>query len=363
MSRMILSATAVLVLLVSVGPLAHAQTQAAPVSVDTARPLSGTPSLALTGSLRAPRRSLLSPTVAGRVDAVLVDLGDRVTTGQALVQLDAALAERALASLQAQLRQAEATLDEARRLAQEGRAVGPAGGLSDSVIASREAAARVAEAAQAAQQQQVAQQAEILRRHTVRAPYDGVIVARQIEAGEWAATGTTLLELLDQSRLQLDVLLPQQHAGRVQVGQAVVVRPDTAPDTVLEGTIRAVVPAAEAASRALRLRVDVDPGDSGVLPGMSATAGLRFDSDRAVQIARDAILRRPDSSTGVWVVNGTDGALTVSARRIRLGRRLGDQVEVLDGLREGERVVTHGNEGLSDGQAVRLVSPLGKARP
>lgn len=334
-----------------------------PVSASAAKPVSDAPSLALTGSLRAPRRSLLSATVAGQVQSVLVDLGDQVSAGDPVIELDRALAQRALASLQAQQEQAEVEVAEAQRLAREGRAVGPSGGLSESVIATREAAARVAAAALAARKQQVAQQAEILRRHTVTAPYDAVVVARQIEAGEWAATGTPLVELLDQSRLQLDVLLPQQHAARVAIDQTVVVRPDALPDTALDGIIRAVVPAADAASRALRVRIDVTPGTAQVLPGMSATAGFRFAGDRAVQVPRDAILRRPDSSTGVWVVESGDTRESVAARRVRVGRRLGDNVEIVEGLTAGERVVTHGNEGLTDGQVVRLVSPLGKSRP
>lgn len=353
-------AGASLCLLMALASAEVAAQAAAPVSVATAAPVSDAPSLALTGSLRAPRRSLLSATVAGQVQAVLVDLGDRVSAGDPVVELDPALAQRALASLQAQQQQAEVEVAEAQRLAREGRAVGPSGGLSESIIATREASARAAAAALAARKQQVAQQAEVLHRHTVRAPYDGVIVARQIEAGEWAATGTPLVELLDQSRLQLDVLLPQQHAAKVTTGQAVAVRPDALPDTLLDGIIRAIVPAADAGSRALRVRIDVSSGDAAVLPGMSATAGFRFSGDEAVQIPRDAILRRPDGSTGVWVASGNTASTSVSARRVRVGRRLGDSVEVLNGLRAGEQVVTHGNEGLTDGQSVNIVSPLGK---
>ncbi|MBR9813667.1 efflux RND transporter periplasmic adaptor subunit [bacterium] len=339
---------------------AYAETT--PVSVSDVRPLSDAPSLALTGSLRAPRRSMLSATVAGQVEAVLVELGDQVTAKQAVVRLDSALAQRALASLQADVQRADVELAEAERLAEEGRAVGASGGLSASIIASREAAVRVAKAEVAALTQQAGQQAEILRRHTIRAPYDGVIVSRQIEAGEWAAAGTPMLELLDQSSLELDVLLPQQYASQVQAGQTVAVLPDAFADVKLPGEIRAVVPAADAASRAVRVRINVAPADGRVLPGMSATVGFRFDGEAAMQIPQDAILRRPDGSTGVWIVVADGDALKASARRVRVGRRLGSSVEILDGLDIGERVVTHGNEGLTDGQAVRVVSPLGKAK-
>lgn len=338
--------------------VAHAQPT--PVSVAEVQALSSAPSLALTGSLRAPRRSVLSGTVAGRVEAVTVDIGNTVKRGQTVVELDPSLAQRALASLQADVQRATVQLAEAERLAEEGRAVGPAGGVSATVIASRESAARVAKAELASLTQQTAQQAEILRRYTVRAPYDGVIVARQIEAGEWAAPGTPMVELLDQSRLQLDVLLPQQYANAVQAGQAVRVKPDALPALELAGTIRAVVPAADATSRALRVRIDVDTADPRVLPGMSAVAGFRFADETAVQIPQDAVLRRPDGSTGVWLVEQGDDKLTARAQRIRVGRRLGSSVEVLEGLASGDRVVTHGNEGLTDGQVVRLVSPLGK---
>ena len=93
---------------------------------------------------------------------------------------------------------------------------------------------------------------------------------------------------------------------------------------------------------------------------MSAVAGFRFADETAVQIPQDAVLRRPDGSTGVWLVEQGDDKLTARAQRIRVGRRLGSSVEVLEGLASGDRVVTHGNEGLTDGQVVRLVSPLGK---
>ena len=101
-----------------------------------------------------------------------------------------------------------------------------------------------------------------------------------------------------------------------------------------------------------------------LLPGMSAQAEVAVQSEaERVLAARDALVRRPDGAYGVWVVTQRDGELRVSVRRVQTGRTVGGDVEIREGLSPGDRVVVRGNEGLSDGQAVRIVDRIGQSKP
>jgi multidrug efflux pump subunit AcrA (membrane-fusion protein) len=102
-----------------------------------------------------------------------------------------------------------------------------------------------------------------------------------------------------------------------------------------------------------------------MIPGMSARATLRLGSGReGVVVPRDALLRYPDGRITVWVLedSGEGGAPSVSERRVRTGRAFGGEMEITDGLEPGARVVVRGNEGLREGQRVRVQQTPGPGR-
>lgn len=331
-----------------------------PVTVVPVDARSGAAPLQLSGSFTAKRRSMLSPAVAGQVAAVPVDVGDRVAAGDPVLRLDDTLAQLTLERLTAAQREAQATLDDARRLAREADALVGSGNVSTSVAATRRAQAQAAAAALASRQAEVAEQQEIVARHTLRAPYDGVIARRDIDAGAWAAPGTGVLELVDTRTLRLDVPVPQDRFAAIAADTPVTVRAPALGSQPRPATVETTVPVSDPAARTLLVRLLVDNTDGRLVPGMSATASFALPGAAGVvQVPRDALIRRPDGSVGVWIVEPADDGLVARVRRVDVGRTQGDAVEIRDGLAADDRVIVRGNETLTDGQAVRLVTRTG----
>lgn len=323
-----------------------------PVSVATATASVVSEELRLTGTLTAERRAGLSPRIDGLVARLRVDAGDRVKAGQVLLELDEELAEHAARRAAAGAEQAKAARDEAQRLFEEAQRLVQDKHLPRTELERREAELRLSEAALTASLAAEREQQELLRRHALPAPFAGLIARRMTDVGEWVTRGTPVLELVALDRIRLDLQAPQEYFRLINDKARVEVRSDGAPDRVLAGRIAARVPVGDAAARSFLIRVVVDDPPIDLLPGASASAVIQLPGDeQSVSIPRDALLRYPDGAFSVFVVRDAQGRSTAHEQRVRVGR--GDeQVEILEGLKPGERVVVRGNETLRTGQAV-----------
>lgn len=312
--------------------------------------------LRLTGTLTAERSARLSPRVDGLVASVRVDAGDRVKAGQLLLELDDAVAAHALARARAGTAEARAGLAEARRLDTEARRLEDEGHIPQTEAARRASALQQAEAALAAAEAAEREQAELHRRHRLPAPFAGVIARKLAEAGEWVTRGTPVLELVATDRVRLDVQAPQERFTRIGEDAKVTVTADALAGAELPARVIARVPVSDASARTFLVRILVEDAEGRLLPGTSASAAIQLDGARsAVVVPRDALLRYPDGTYSVFVVDtGQDGS-TVEERRVTIGRGAA-RVEVLQGLEADEPVVVRGNEGLRTGQSVRVAS-------
>ncbi|MDX1604573.1 MAG: efflux RND transporter periplasmic adaptor subunit [Candidatus Competibacterales bacterium] len=347
------SVTATLLFALAIAP-AQAQ-QAPPVAVATAATDRIVREITLTGSLSSPRRAELAPEVADRVTAVLAEAGDRVAAGTPLLRLDDALSRIELRQAEAALREAQANLADARRRQREAEDLAARRTIGQSELESRRAAARQAEAVVARREAERDFRAELLDRHTLNAPFDGVVNRRMIEVGERATPDNPVFELVAIERLRLDLDVPQQHFGAVTTQTAVRVLVDARPDEVLEGRIDTVVPVSDESSRTFHARLDLDNSAGRLTPGMSARATLRIDTGRSgVVIPQDALIRHPDGRTVVWIAEGEGDTRTVREQRVRTGLKFDGRIAVLDGLGAGTVVVTEGNEALQSDQQVRV---------
>jgi len=319
-------------------------------------------SLPLSATVTTERSAALSPRVSGLVAAVHVDAGDRVPAGKVLLELDPALARLALQRSEAALEEAEAAHAEARRQYQETQELVERRLVPATRLPAAEAAMRMAGAAYERLRSEHRQQAETLRRHTVVAPFAGVVSRKIAEVGEWVETGTAVLELVDTRHVRIDVQVPQEHYQSVRIGTPVAVRLDAAPDDVLAGRVAMKVPVKDPEARTFLARIDVSDGHQHMTPGMSARVSFDLGAGtQAVSLPRDALVRQPDGSSLVWVVQGEGPEQAVAPRRVQVGRSLGGQVEIRSGLEAGALVVLRGNETLEEGQRVRVVTEAAMA--
>jgi len=329
--------------------------QAAPVVVTRAEHHSIIQELTLTGTLTSPRRAELTPEVSGRATEVIAEAGDQVQTGNALLQLDAELARIELRQADAARDEAEATLQDARRRLHEAEDLAARDSIGQSELEARRSEVRQFEAVLARREAERAFRNELLDRHRLLAPFDGVIIQRMIDLGERAYTDVPVYELVATERLHLDLEVPQRFFGSVTTDTKAAIRVDARPDATIEGRISTVIPVSDSSSRSFRARVELDNRDGRMTPGMSARATLRMDTGRSgVVIPQDALIRYPDGRTVVWVVEGDGDTRTVSERRVQTGLRFDGRIAIREGLPPDTTIVTEGNEALRDGQEVRV---------
>lgn len=313
----------------------------------------------LSGTVTAERRAMLSPRTDGLVDTVAVDAGSEVRQGDLLLELDGALARLALRRAEQAAEEARARRDEARRLYDEARQLSSTGGIPETEAETRRSELRVREVALEQLETAASERAEILERHRLVAPFDGVVARRLTDLGEWVDLGDPVFELVGSGNMRFDVQAPQDLYFQLDADTDVRVKLDSSDDGFLPARIIAKVPLKDDATRTFLVRLAVDAPDGRLVAGSSGLAEFTLrEREPSPAVPRDAVVRQPDGSRAVWVVDGGDGAPTASMRRVTLGGGLGGMVEVLDGLAVGERVVIRGNETLEDGGRVTILPPV-----
>ena len=335
---------------------AYAQ-EVVPVMVAVVESAQTADELRLTGTVTSKRVASLSTSVNGLVKRVRVDAGDRVAAGSALIDLDSAMAKLALVRTRAAAEEARAQLSEQERLHDEAQEMFARGLVPETRMHSAESGRRVAAARVDRLVAEQKEQQEIVRRHTVVAPFAGVVSRKLTDPGEWVETGTAVLELVDTRRLRVDVQVPQERYRQIAVGSPVSIELDANAGRLLKGKVVARVPVSNPGARTFLVRVKVANGAREMAPGMSARVVFALREGRStVRVPRDAVLRTPDGSTSVWIVNQVDGTSTVSERQVELGRSLRGWIDVQSGIDAGMRVVVRGNETLREGQEVRILA-------
>lgn len=329
---------------------------AVPVEVVSSSQSTAIRELRLSGSLVALRRAQVSARVDGAVAKVLVDAGAQVEAGQLLLELDDSLEQHELQRLAANRASAQAQANEHQRLVDEAKRLTRDNHLPQNELALRQAALSSSIAQLDAAKAQVAAQQQRLAWHRIEAPFAGVVVTKLSEVGEWITRGSPVFEVVATQDLYLDVQVPQERYGDINEDTEISIMSDIQPDLVLPGRVAAQVPVADPVSRTFRLRIMASEPSAALLPGASARAVLTFRQDgQVLTVPRDALLRNPDGGFSVFTVMEKEGRQTALRRQVKLGRSLGDAVEVLSGLPEDEPVVVRGNEILRHEQAVKIV--------
>ena len=354
MSAICRTATVLIVILFPVSALAQV-----PVQVETVSDRAIVSQINVTGTVTSPRTAVLSTAVAGIVAELMVDEGHRVTTGDALLKLDAELAQLALERARAELRQRQTALEDARRRFAEAEKVGAQRSIAQTQVESLRAEVASDEAALVAAEAAVREQLAIVARHTLKAPFAGVISQRFSELGEWVNPGDGLLELVETDNLRFDFRVGQAHFASLSSQTTVDITLDALPNSTVSGRVDTIVPIKNPGARTFLVRVLADnvetEGRPGITPGMSVRGKLNIDSGRSGVAVSRAVLRYPDGRVTVWIVATEGDVPVVHERLVNTGFEFDGVVEITSGLAAGELVVVRGNETLQEAQEVSLV--------
>jgi HlyD family secretion protein len=304
--------------------------------------------------------------VPGRVDAYLVDESERVTKGQPLVQLDRRDYDAALRQAEASLDLARATLELKRLEVERLRVLRAQDVASQSQLDVKESELRVAEAQVRQADAEISQARVNLDYTTLRAPTDGVILAKLKEVGEMAVPGGfagsgDLIRMANLEDMRAEVDVNEMDLGKVRLGQKAEVVPDAFPDRRYAAKVVKLYPQVNRQKGTLKVEVGIPEADEWLRPDTSVRITFLDDAapaqaapGAAVVTAPRAALRTEAGASFAWVV--TEGRLRRQA--VTLGRELGDQVVVETGLLGGEALVV-GDPGvaLADGQRVEVATP------
>jgi RND family efflux transporter MFP subunit len=367
----------------NVGPATESGPQQVRAAAVSARTRAA--ALQLTGTLVGDRQSQLTPLVAGRVEAVLVERGDTVRAGQPLLRLrdvdfrsnaesaSASLAQararlgeasagrdpNALPEVQAARANAELAADVLRRTEQ----LAGNGSVSDQELQRARSSAAAAQAQYAAAlnnargaiaalrsaQVALSQTARAVSDSIVRAPFDGEIAERTINVGEYVTPQRAVITLVRTDPLRMEVQVPQERLGLLHRGQRVTVRVDAFPDREFTGEIRYISAAVRTDTRALVAEAVIPNSDGALRPGLFGTARVELDRQETVfEVPSDAVL----SEAGIHRVFVIGPDHKIQERVVTIAERNGATTLIERGLSPGERVAMGRLDRLADGVAV-----------
>ncbi len=289
------------------------------------------------GTIRAVYQTSVAAKLLAKVSAIHVQAGQTVKDQEVLVRLDDAdlqarlrQAEAAVAAAEASRAQAQIEFERVERLFQQGNETRLERERAGTLLQTAEA--RLEEARQAR-----AEAETILSYATIRSPMDGRVVDKLVEVGDMVNPGQPLLTLYDPARMQLVASVRESLTQRLAVGQDIGVHIDALNKTCL-GRISEIVPEAEAATRSFAVKV-TGPCPEGIYSGMFGRLLIPLDEQQVLVIPRGAVRRVGQLDLVDVAAETPEQPATLQRRAVQLGREFGADVEVLAGLRAGERVV------------------------
>jgi RND family efflux transporter MFP subunit len=297
----------------------------------------------VTGQVAAIFQATLSSRIQGTIDRLLVREGTKVSKGQVLIRLDSRDLQADLARADADVENTKAHLDRMDQLYTQDA-------VSKQEMENATRAYRVAEANRKVVEAQ-------LSYTVVRAPFDGVITEKNVEAGELASPGQPLLKIEDPGRLRLDATVAEGDLKSVSNGDKIPVAIDALRGDVLTGTVSQILPAGDPQTHTFMVKVDL-PTTPGLKTGMFGRFQLDKGATPTILAPSAAIVERGEL-TSLYAV-GADQVARL--RWVKLGRRFDKQVEILSGLNEGERVLTDGSRGV-DGATVQITESVAAPTP
>jgi RND family efflux transporter MFP subunit len=279
-----------------------------------------------TSTVQAYVKNNIAPQMAGRITKINVEIGDFVKEGQILAEIDKAQ----LLQAQLQLQNQEVELQRLKSLFEEG-------GLSQSDY----------DAIQMQYNVLKTQVENLVENTTLRSPINGVVTARNYDVGDMYAMSMPIFTVEQIVPVKLLVGISETDYSKVKKGDSVEVTADAIPGKTFYGKINRIYPTVDPTTRTFTAEVKIDNNYKTLRPGMFVRATVNFGTNNNVVIPDVAVVKQQGSGERfVYVLNEDN---TVSYTKVTLGRRMGAEYEVLEGIADGAKVVIGGQIRLKDG--------------
>jgi HlyD family secretion protein len=301
------------------------------------------------GNIAAWQEASVGAEVNGlRLSTVNVNVGDTVRKGQVLAEFVRETTQADTLQARASLMQAEASYQNAKADADRARAIENTGALSKSQVAQYLTQEKVSLAQWEAAKAALGATEVRLGNTRVLAPDDGVISARGATVGAVVAAGQELFRLVRQGRLEWRGEVTPNEVDRIRIGQAVAVTAATGRE--VQGKVRAIAPSADPQTRNILVFVDL-PRHGELKANTFAHGSFDLGQSEALTVSSQSVVVR-DGSNYVFAIDDQSRA---SQLKVRTGRRVGERVEILEGLKEDASVAVQGAGFLNEGDLVKVV--------
>lgn len=301
--------------------------------------------LTAVGGLFAVHQVDVSADVNGRITEIKFEPGAHVEAGTPLAQLFDAPEQGDLANYKAQATVAQLSLDRAKQLAS--RQFGP------------QATVDTAQAAYDQAQAGIAKTEALISQKLVRAPFSGDLGMRKVEVGQYLTAGTAIVSLTDLSQLWANFTVTEKDSGSLKVGQTVRLKVDAYPGRTFDGKITTIEPQIATDTRNIRVQATIANPEKILKPGMFVTTTVVLPDKPAVITVPETAVDYTLYGDSVFVITekkGEDGKTSLSAVRtfVQTGSRVEGRVEIIKGLKPGDKVVAVGQLKLQSGAAVSI---------
>lgn len=318
----------------------------------------GTDALQLPGTLRGYTESPIYARATGYVQRWTADLGQRVRRGELLAELSTPEIDQQLAQARAAAEQARASFDLAASSASRWEGLRAQDAVSQQDLDEHRSAQDQARASLEAARANVKRLEELESFKRIVAPYDGLIVRRGVDVGDLVDAGSSagappMFTIARTDRLRVYVYVPQSDAMRIRAGMAATVSQPELPGQRFKGTVARTAGAIDTSTRTMQVEIELPNPDARLLPGAYVQVALPGPAAGSLRLPVNTLLFRAE---GLRVAAVGDGG-KVSLRAVRIGRDLGDTVEILDGVAPEDTLVLNPPDSLSDGDVVTVAAP------
>ena len=305
----------------------------------------------ISGSLEPEQAATMRAEVGGSVLRTAVDAGQQVKRGQLLANLDDRAVEESFLSTRSAVRSAESSLELARRNLQRTERLTQAGALPERDLENARLDVTNAEGALADARARLTNAQEELEDTRVRAPFDGIVSERQVDAGDVVQVGAALFSIVDPRRLRLEATVPAEEIGRLRHGTEVEFTV-TGVDHRITGRIERINPVVDSTTRQVRIYVAIPNLDQALVAGLFAEGRVATDTKRAVAVPISAIDSRGNTPKVHVIKRGR-----VAETEVQPGVRdeAAELVEMQAGVAAGDTVLLGSAQGVTPGSRIRVL--------
>lgn len=299
-----------------------------------------------TATVESDVKNNITPNIANRIERILVEVGDRVSKGQCVAQLD----ESSLTQLKLQIENQKAVLGNAKIDFNRIEELYKVGGISKAEYDN----ARVSLESQQMQLNVLTTQLAQMSKNTqLYSPINGVVTARNYDNGDMYS-GQPILTIEQTNPVKLVINVSENHYKDVKKGQEIEITLDAYAGETFTGKVTIVNPNVDVNTHTFPVEITISNPDQKVRPGMFARATINYGNQDHVVVPDEALVKQIGAGARyVYVYDKAKG--TVSYNKVELGKHIGNSYEILSGVNPGDEVVVAGQARLTNGKEVEVV--------